>query len=187
MANQHFTPHAQDTIDEEWRNIPGVYGYQASSLGRIRRVVGGQGARVGRIRQPSLNHCGYLTAALQKDGKRQGSPLVHCHVAAAFLGACPEGYEVNHINGDKTDNRVSNLEYVTHQRNMDHAAEVLNINLKRARGEKAANAKLSNDKVRSIRSLYLLGHTRYAVAKRYGVDWTTIDSVIKGETWKHVD
>jgi hypothetical protein len=186
MANQDFTPRTQNNIDEEWRNIPGVYGYQASSLGRIRRVVGGQGARAGRIRNPSLNHCGYLTAALQKDGKRQGSSLIHCHVAAAFLGPCPEGYEVNHINGDKADNRACNLEYVTHQGNMDHAFRI-NARKNTARGERSGTSKLTANQVREIRKLHALGQTRYAIAKRYGLNWTTVNATVNRTTWKHID
>lgn len=61
---------------------------------------------------------GYCQVAV---GYPQKMQLIHVLVTVAFLGDCPNGKEVNHKNGDKSDNRLTNLEYVTHSENMKHA------------------------------------------------------------------
>ena len=63
---------------------------------------------------------GYYVVNPSIDG-RNVLMYVHRIVADAFLGERPAGVEVNHIDGDKLNNAVSNLEYVTHERNMAHA------------------------------------------------------------------
>jgi len=63
---------------------------------------------------------GYPTVGLSRDGKPH-TQHVHRIVAAAFLGPAPSGYQVDHINGDKADARLVNLEYVTQQENLRRA------------------------------------------------------------------
>lgn len=103
--------------EEVWRDIPGWEGlYQVSNKGRVRSI------RV-RVTKPFTAR-GYLVATLHS-GERIERAGVHRFVAAAFLPN-PEGKEqVNHINGDKTDNRVENLEWVTCQENNLHRVRVL--------------------------------------------------------------
>ena len=75
----------------------------------------------GRILKPSPDRSGYMTVCLCKDG-RNHPRRVHRLVAEAFLEQPSEkAYQVNHINGDKTDNRLRNLEYVTPSQNMYHS------------------------------------------------------------------
>lgn len=57
---------------------------------------------------------------LRKDG-RYFTCLVHRLVLEAFVGPCPPGYETNHGNGQKADNTLANLEYVTPSQNLQHA------------------------------------------------------------------
>ena len=61
------------------------------------------------------NNSGYLI--MNVEGKTR---TVHSLVAETFLGERPEGYDIDHINGDKTDNKAENLRYVTHTENMRH-------------------------------------------------------------------
>jgi hypothetical protein len=76
--------------------------------------------RHGRKMKPCKQNRGYLILGLHKDNKTQVH-TVHRLVAETFLGVAPKGYEINHKDGDKTNNRVSNLEWVTHAENMEHA------------------------------------------------------------------
>lgn len=106
---------------EEWRDVPGYEGQlQASNLGRLRKVVS-----YTRILQPYQERKGYLVGTVCLNGKkiRHG---VHRFVAEAFLPPPGEGQDqVNHINGDKTDNRPENLEWASCQENNLHRCRVL--------------------------------------------------------------
>ena len=110
------------TYVEFWRPIVGYEGlYEVSNAGRVRRVGNGHGVRLGRILRAAVGSHGYLTVALYRGDSRPRSVMVHGVVAAAWLGPRPEHHEVNHRNGQKTDNDLRNLEYVTASGNRRHA------------------------------------------------------------------
>lgn len=96
-------------MEETWKPIPNFQGYYASSLGRIKNEDG----RI--LNQYEI--AGYLGVCLTP----YGSHLVHRLVCLAFHDNPDNKREVNHINGNKQDNRAENLEWVTHQENMQHA------------------------------------------------------------------
>lgn len=106
---------------EIWRRITKFEGtrcyWEVSSEGRVRSVRKADGRKT--ILKASMNHKGYLRVCVRKaQGYRAES--VHRLVAEAFLGPCPEGLQVNHIDENKTNNRVDNLEYVTCAQNNNH-------------------------------------------------------------------
>lgn len=111
----------------EWRPVVGFDGlYEVSNLGEVRSIARRQGTRVGRILtgrlSTSLNdtwRTRYLRVALYRDSKRHDTPVHHL-VAEAFLGPRPLGLEINHKDGNPQNNRVDNLEYVTHSENVRH-------------------------------------------------------------------
>lgn len=111
------------TPSEEWRPVVGFEGYyEVSDQGRVRsitrRVPSGRGRTriaAGRILSPTTGDP-YRKVTFKVGGQQTGRN-VHRLVALAFLGPCPDGMEVCHINGDHKDNRLSNLRYDTHSAN----------------------------------------------------------------------
>jgi hypothetical protein len=103
-------------------------------------------------------------------------------VAEAFLGPIPNGREVNHKNGVKTDNRAGNLEYMTRRENLQHAKR---LGLLDNEGERNPMAKLTAEQVLQIRSRYRFGGGPgyKALAAEYGVTWEAVRNLIKGQSW----
>ena len=87
--------------------------------------------------KPSLSPGGYYSTTIMIDGKIKYMPI-HSAVAKTFLGdKTVDGLVINHIDGDKTNNKLENLEWVTVQENAQHAVRVLGMNL----GDKNGNSK----------------------------------------------
>lgn len=103
----------------------------------------------------------------------------------AFIGPCPNGYQVNHIDGDGCNNHISNLEYVTQSGNMRHAVDSLNKFFHK--GETHSKAKFTEHDIRTIRTLYKSGIVQTKLAEMYGVAQPTIGAILLRKTWKHVD
>lgn len=98
---------------EQWRPIAGYEGiYSVSDLGRVRRDAGSAGARAGRILRNRDQSDGYLDVNLSRDGHHRAF-LVHVLVANAFLPLDPERIQVDHIDGNRKNPALSNLERVT--------------------------------------------------------------------------
>lgn len=112
-------------MKEHWRTIDWSKGiYEVSDLGRVRRAVNGKHVVAGHILSANTapNRYSYVTAYLDR---RTCTIYIHREVARAFIPN-PDGKEqVNHKNGVKTDNRASNLEWVTQSENMRHAQKEL--------------------------------------------------------------
>lgn len=100
--------------NEIWKPVLNYEGlYEVSNLGRVKSLISGKVLKFTKQRN------GYLQVGLCKD-KKQKKFLVHRLVYMAFNGEIPAGLEVNHINDkDKTDNRLCNLNLMTHKENLD--------------------------------------------------------------------
>ena len=105
-----------------WKPIKGYEGsYEVSNRGDVRSI--GRVNAYGRYQAERIlkknPHKGYVKVALYKNGYTKWH-LIHRLVAEAFLGECPEGCEVNHIDENRQNNNVENLEYITHAENVRH-------------------------------------------------------------------
>jgi len=114
-------------MKETWKDIPGYEGlYQVSDLGRVRSLdrvmnngVHGYATYKGRVLKVHENAKGYLKADLSKDGRRK-TIKVHQLVAMAFLGhkRCGMKLIVDHIDNNRKNNRVDNLQLITNRENL---------------------------------------------------------------------
>lgn len=111
---------------EVWKDIPGYEGkYQASNLGRIKSLPKRKGKGIGYVKdeeilKASVEKYGYARVVLHKDGVKK-KYQVHRLVAKTFIPNPEQKGYVNHINCNKADNRVENLEWCTDSENMIHA------------------------------------------------------------------
>lgn len=169
---------AQSSAVEEWRDIPRMISrHQVSTMGRVRSLdVHMRGDRIIPIiiRNPHITRRGYLR--LRLDGKCY---LVHRLVLFAFVGDVPPGHECAHRNGNRLDNRVTNLRWATSK---DNALD-RKIHGTQATGERVGGAKLTWEKVRAIRAI---GRSRLLkeIAPEFGCSIMTVSSVIRGTTWR---
>lgn len=161
-----------DLEGETWRPIPCFSGYEISTEGRVRSTRKDcAGITRQRLLKPQNTSNGYVHYILIKDGKmftRTGQRLMK----AAF-DIPGSGNQINHIDGDKRNNSLSNLEMVTAAENIRHGC-----NLGLIRGNC-----LTNEQVADIKKRYIKGATSYrALAEEYGVAVSTICNIILGKT-----
>jgi DNA-binding NarL/FixJ family response regulator len=108
--------------------------------------------------------------------------FVHRVVAQSFLGV-HKGMIVNHKDGNKLNNKLENLEWVTYRENTLHAKMTGLINNS---GERHYKAMLTNNDVLEIRGLLRSGLPQRKIAKKYNVTQTTISCINRNKTWKHI-
>ena len=173
---------------EVWKPVVGYEGaYEVSSEGRCRRAVNRFGNPSGRLLKPSIGR-GYPRYALSYDDQVRHLSA-HRLMWEAFVGPIPEGMQINHKNGVKSDNRLENLEVVTPSENTQHAHNVLGYVPKKpphVPGTKNGRALVTEEQVREIRSRYKTGETQDSLAAAFGVKQTTISQIVLGKIWRHV-
>lgn len=152
--------------------------YEVDSIGNVYSCVKSKGRRKDKLKPCERN--GYLYVNLYKDRKAT-KHYIHRIVAEAFISN-PNGFkEVNHINCDKHDNSVNNLEWCDRKYNLKHSYE---HGLKR-RGEGHGMHKLSENDVVYIKSKRGIIPQK-TLAEKYGVKQCTISAIQCGRTWKEV-
>lgn len=156
-----------------WRKILNDQ-YEVSDDGRIRN------AKTKREIKQFVGKDGYLRT--QVAGKTR---LTHRLIGSAFLPKDPERDFINHKDGNKQNNNVSNLEWVTRSEN-EHHAYITGLR-ERPIGEKNPRCILSMDQVKFIKTHYIPRDRNYgakALAKRFDVAQQTICAVASGQNWK---
>lgn len=114
-------------MQEIWKDIPNYFGkYQISNFGNV-KSTNYKSTKKERIMKPTINSSGYYKIELYKNGK-SNIYYVHRLVALVFIPNPENKTQINHIDGNKTNNNVSNLEWVSVSENQIHA---INLNLRK--------------------------------------------------------
>lgn len=169
---------------ERWAFVPDTEGrYRVSDAGRVASFYHRGGAREQPLfLKAAPNNPGYPRVTLQNPNGCQFYRRVHRLVAMAFLPPVEGKPFVNHIDGDKTNNSVSNLEWTT---NVDNIAHAIRTGLVDNRGERSYYAKLNANTVANI--LHMRNDlSGYKMARLYGVSGSTIYDILEHKTWKEV-
>jgi hypothetical protein len=183
------------TMDiEVWAPVPRFLGlYEVSTLGRIRsldkyinsRWPGHNRTVKGRILSTSPNEHGYIRPSLIDHNGVEKRYSLHRIVAEVFIPNPDNLPQVNHKDGDKANNKVSNLEWITCQANIIHAFK---NNLKKGVDSEACHfSVLTKEDVLKIRELFASGvYTKSQLAKQYNVNYTNIRRIILRHIWKNI-
>lgn len=172
---------------EEWRRL--VYPnlddrdnhYSISSFGRLRND------KTGRILKPSVLSSGYYSVRVTL-GRRSKKIHIIIHKAVAYTYfQNNDGYrEVNHIDSNRLNNSVENLEWCTSSHNQQHKYDCGFFDRKKISGENNHNAKLTIDAVDDIRKNCVRGSRSDGVrafARKYNVSHVTIMRILNGRAW----
>jgi plasmid maintenance system antidote protein VapI len=172
----------------EIKPIPGFIGYGASRDGQIwtERSQWGAGPEgVYRLMKVQTTRAGYLRAQLMVDGK-QKKVAVHRATLAAWVGEIPEGMQINHLNGNKADNNIGNLEVTTAAENSRHAVRT---GLRHPRQGEAVThlVKLTRDQVGIIFDARVMGYKHREIAQMVGTTRANVGAILRGKSWRHLE
>jgi hypothetical protein len=181
---------------ETWKPVVGFEGlYEVSDAGRVRSLDKAvqvrpskrypnvrDFVRKGKILKLATRPNGYLFVGLY-NGEKRDLISVHKLVMDAFIGPIPEGMERCHNDGNRKNNRLSNLRYDTSAGN--HADRRVHGTL--PSGSEIPWAKLDEDSVRFIRAAYARGEKQIDLARQFGVTPSTISAAATRRKWAHVD
>lgn len=121
---------------------------------------------------------GYMQVGLWKDNLGTNH-YIHQLVAKAYLKNPDNKLTVNHLDGDVENNHVNNLEWATHQEQIDHA---WNSGLTNNHGERCGTSKLSNKQATQLILDYKTGGmSQYTLAEKYGINQSQVSRIISGE------
>ena len=165
---------------ENWKTIENVTNYEVSDLGQIRNT------KTNYILKGRLSKSGYLQVSLtDKETKKQKNYYIHRLVAIYFLENLDNKREVNHKDGNKLNNNVDNLEWVTPSENQKHRQKIL------------GKTKTSQRKIGKFNKNHVLIEEYQSIvdaAKSFGKSRVNIDNALQGKQktaygfiWEYLD
>jgi len=175
-------------MTEIWKKIEGFVYHEVSNTGHVRIIGHKSGKKIYHTSELALydNGHGYLFVSINYQGKNK-RVYIHRLVLESFGVKTNTGKnECNHIDGNKTNNTISNLEWVTSSENKIHAYKIGLAKHPNLHGENNPNAKLKAEDVLKIRNLFKTGINRAEIAKIFDISWTSVDYIVKMATWKYV-
>jgi len=171
-------------MEETWKDIPGYEDlYQVSDIGNVRSLGNGISPNSKRrLLRTKKESNGYMRICLQKNGGRKYLN-VHRLVGFAFISNPENKPCINHIDYNRSNNIVSNLEWCTHSENLYHSSE----NLSR-KGTQNGGCKLKEHQIIEIREKYKGGLINQSeLSGQYNVSISLISMIIRNKVWCHIN
>ena len=172
---------------EYWRKLkypklPDKYNhYLISSEGKLKNI------KTNYILKPNILKSGYYSIRISLGNRNQKIHIIlHKAVAYTFIPNNEGLTEVNHIDGNKLNNSVSNLEWCTSHQNQQHKYDTGLFDKSKISAMNNHNAKLSWDDVKYIRENYIKGSKEYgcrALSQKFNVSYPTISAILNNKTW----
>jgi hypothetical protein len=161
----------------KWKYIPGYNKrYKIYKDGRI------WSRRSKRFLKEQTDHYGYRYYILCIDSKLKNK-TTHRWLWESFVGAVPKGKQINHIDGNKLNNSLDNLELSTPKENIQHAWRMGLC--RRSLGSKTNNSKLLECDIAKIFRLHKRGLSQCKIAKKFSVTQSNISRILNKQTWRH--
>lgn len=138
-----------------------------------------------RARAENPTSGGYLQVRAMHNGKRScasAARLVWLH----FRGPIPDGLTINHLNGDKTDNRPGNLELAIYSRQRTHAVRELGARHHDVKGESNPKAQATTEQVIEMRKRRAAGERVKDIAHAFGMTPKAVSHICQRRTWAHL-
>lgn len=156
-------------MTEEWKEIEGFSNYSVSNQGKIKNI------RTGKILKPCINSWGYSTVNLYRD-KKSFSKKLHRLVLSSFKEKPKNKNMCNHVDGNKQNNSISNLEWCNHRENMEHAKK---LGLYKNNGQH--RKKLTSMDIKRIKKLIENGVKVVKIAQHFKVSTGYLYEIYRGE------
>jgi len=159
---------------EKWKTIPFEDKYEVSSEGKVRNIESGH------VKNLRFDRYGYLRVTLYPSGKTY---TVHKLVASTFLNKPAGCTEINHKNGNKEDNSLTNLEWCTSSYNARHRDTVI---ISKWKGQLNPSATLDIDTVKSIKYGDFPKLNNREIGDIFNVSAEQVRRIRNGERWGHI-
>lgn len=180
---------------EEWKAIS-IEGLPEGMIeitkeGKVRNIITGKELKPYIARQ---SNSGYYRLTLSYKGVRK-TPLLHRLIALAFIPNPNNKEQVNHIDGNKSNNDLSNLEWVTNMENIRHAMKIgrhkpwIKTQNRLTAGHKAgvSRRKLSTEDIRTIRGMHRNGgYTQQQLANQFKIARSSISEILSGNYYSGI-
>lgn len=162
---------------EVLKEITDVPGFGITNLSRVVNL------EFNTIVKPKIDRAGYLRVTMQKDGKKF-ERRVHRLVAMYFIPNPNNLPQVNHIDGNKSNADITNLEWVTPKENSEHASRTGLLRV----GENHSSARITEEQARAILADFKSGMTVSEVRKKHTyASKSIVEKICWRQRWKHLD
>lgn len=172
-----------DFQKEEWKIIPKINGYEINNYGEIKSLSKRYTGYKTFIMKQKVNKNGYYAIKLYQH-KKQKDFLVHRLVLIVFNRSPELQEQCNHKDGNKLNNNIHNLEWVTSSENHKHRCNILYPGCHK--GSKHSQAKLSETDILDIRGLLNKKYKLQQIADLYNVSFQLISRIKNRQNWNHI-